>query len=317
MKKRLLICLLMGPMLVAHAAERDAPPILQQNSGQVLPSAGIEQFNIGSSPKLRSSIALIYDQQTQRPLYTKNSDALAPIASITKLMTAMVVLDAQLPLDEEISIAVADIDTLKGTHSRLRIGMSLARGELLKLALMASENRAAAALTRTYPGGVIAAIAAMNAKARELGMQNTRFLDPTGLSSSNVSTANDLVKMVAAAREYPLIHQHTTTASHSVDGWRGREMRFVNTNPLVKNASWDIGVSKTGYISEAGRCLVMEATIRQRPVIIVLLDSWGKHTRIGDANRIRKWMENAHMEDRRQRAEYKTVPQTGSREQAT
>lgn len=148
MKKRLLICLLMGPMLVAHAAERDAPPI-----GQVLPSAGIEQFNIGSSPKLRSSIALIYDQQTQRPLYTKNSDALAPIASITKLMTAMVVLDAQLPLDEEISIAVADIDTLKGTHSRLRIGMSLARGELLKLALMASENRAAAALTRTYPGG--------------------------------------------------------------------------------------------------------------------------------------------------------------------
>lgn len=307
----------MGPMLVAHAAERDAPPIPQQNSGQVLPSAGIEQFNIGSSPKLRSSIALIYDQQTQRTLYTKNSDALAPIASITKLMTAMVVLDAQLPLDEEISIAVADIDTLKGTHSRLRIGMSLARGELLKLALMASENRAAAALTRTYPGGANAAIAAMNAKARELGMQNTRFLDPTGLSSSNVSTANDLVKMVAAAREYPLIHQHTTTASHSVDGWRGREMRFVNTNPLVKNASWDIGVSKTGYISEAGRCLVMEATIRQRPVIIVLLDSWGKHTRIGDANRIRKWMENAHMGDRRQRAEYKAAPQTGLREQAT
>ncbi|MDO8293879.1 MAG: peptidase S11, partial [Gallionella sp.] len=135
-------------------------------------------------------------------------------------------------------------------------------------------------------------IAAMNDKARELGMQNTRFLDPAGLNSNNVSTAHDLVKMVAAARDYPLIHQYTTAASHSVDGWRGRELRFVNTNPLVKNASWDIGVSKTGYISEAGRCLVMEATINQRPVIIVLLDSWGKRTRIGDANRIKKWMES-------------------------
>lgn len=311
-KKRLLICLLAVHTLVAHAEEpdtnRSAPPPPQQNSEQSPPVTvpaltAIPVFKTGSSPKLHSSIALIYDQQTQRPLYTKNSDALAPIASITKLMTAMVVLDAQLPLDEAIGIAVADIDTLKGTHSRLRIGMSLTRSELLKLALMASENRAAAALARTYPGGYGAAIAAMNTKARELGMQNTRFLDPTGLNSNNVSTANDLVKMVAAARGYPLIHQYTTTASHSVDGWRGREMRFNNTNPLVKNASWDIGVSKTGYISEAGRCLVMEATINQRPVIIVLLDSWGKSTRIGDANRIKKWMEIANTEGRRQRAE--------------
>ncbi len=307
-KKKLLIGLLMGHMLVTHAAEHVANhstrSILRQNSRQELLRTGFDQagpvLKAVSSPRLHSSIALIYDQQTQSPLYTKNSDALAPIASITKLMTAMVVLDAQLPLDEEITITVADIDTLKGTHSRLRIGMSLARSELLKLALMASENRAAAALTRTFPGGTDAAIMAMNAKARELGMQSTRFLDPTGLSSNNVSTANDLVKMVAAARDYPLIHQYTTTASHSVDGWRGREMRFVNTNPLVKNASWDIGVSKTGYISEAGRCLVMGATINQRPVIIVLLDSWGKHTRIGDANRIKKWMEHAHMEASRQ-----------------
>jgi len=307
----------MGNMLVAHAAEHRANRSVQ-SSRQALLKAGIHQtgtvLKAGYSPKLYSSIALIYDQQTQLPLYTKKSDALAPIASITKLMTAMVVLDAQLPLNEEISITVADIDTLKGTHSRLRIGMSLARSELLKLALMASENRAAAALTRTYPGGTDAAIVAMNAKARELGMQNTRFLDSTGLSSNNVSTANDLVKMVLAARDYPLIHQYTTTASHSVDGWRGREMRFVNTNPLVKNASWDIGVSKTGYISEAGRCLVMEATISQRPVIIVLLDSWGKSTRIGDANRIRKWMERANTEDKRQRAEGRgqgTTPQAG------
>lgn len=290
MKKRLLVCLLAGQMLVAHAGEFDANlPALKPELVQASAISGI-----GSAPKLHSAIALIYDQQTQRPLYTKNSDAQTPIASITKLMTAMVVLDAQQPLDEEINIDVADIDMLKGTRSRLRVGMTLTRSELLKLALMASENRAANALARTYPGGYNAAISAMNDKARELGMQNTRFLDPAGLNSNNVSTAYDLVKMVTAARDYALIHQYTTAASHSVDGWRGREMRFVNTNPLVKNASWDIGVSKTGYISEAGRCLVMEATINQRPVIIVLLDSWGKRTRIGDANRVKKWMESSN-----------------------
>jgi D-alanyl-D-alanine endopeptidase (penicillin-binding protein 7) len=170
--------------------------------------------------------------------------------------------------------------------------MAFTRGELLKLALMASENRAATALARTYPGGMEAALAAMNAKARALGMRNTRFLDPSGLNSDNVSTARDLVRMVAAAREYDAICEYTTAASHSVDGRRGRALRFVNTNPLVRNASWDIGVSKTGYINEAGRCLVMEANINQRPVIIVLLDSWGKLTRVGDANRIKKWMES-------------------------
>lgn len=287
MKKILLICLLTGTMLAAHAGEYGANrAAFKPERTQANPIS-----NAGSAPKLHSAIALIYDQQTQRSLYTKNSDTQTPIASITKLMTAMVVLDAQLPLDEEISINVADIDTLKGTRSRLRIGMAYTRSELLKLALMASENRAAFALARTYPGGYNAAIAAMNAKARELGMHNTRFLGPTGLSSGNVSTAHDLVKMVAAARDYPLIHQYTTAASHSVEGRKGREMRFVNTNPLVRNASWDIGVSKTGYISEAGRCLVMEATINRRPVIIVLLDSWGKNSRIGDANRIKKWME--------------------------
>ncbi len=247
---------------------------------------------VNSVPRLKSSIALIYDQETQRPLYTKKPDEVASIASITKLMTAMVVLDAQQDLDEEIKISVADIDTLKGTHSRLRIGMTFTRSELLKLALMASENRAASALARNYPGGNAAAVKAMNAKANVLAMQNTRFLDPTGLNSDNVSTARDLVKMVAAARDYKLIHQYTTTASHSVEGSKGRELRFNNTNPLVRNASWNIGISKTGYINEAGRCLVMEAKINQRPVIIVLLDSWGKSTRIGDANRIRQWMES-------------------------
>lgn len=294
MKKILLICLLSGQMLVAHAGEFDANRTTFKHKR--IPASAIT--STGSAPRLHSSIALIYDQKTQLPLYTKNSNALAPIASITKLMTAMVVLDAQQSLDEEISITVADIDILKGTRSRLRIGMSLTRSELLKLALMASENRAAAALARTYPGGYSAAIAAMNTKARELGMQNTRFLDPAGLNSNNVSTAYDLVKMVAAASNYPLIHQYTTATSHSVDDWGRREMRFSNTNPLVRNVSWDIGVSKTGYISEAGRCLVMEAVINQRSVIIVLLDSWGKSSRIGDANRIKKWMESSNMRAR-------------------
>ncbi len=255
-----------------------------------------------SSPALRSNIALIYDEISQRPLYGKNSEMVAPIASITKLMTAMVVLDARLSMDETITIDMADMDSLKGTHSRLGIGMSFTRSELLKLALMASENRAAHALARSYPGGVSAAIRAMNAKAEALGMEDTRFRDPTGLNSDNVSTARDLVKMVAAARKYALIRVFTTTASHSVDGWGGRELRFNNTNPLVKNASWDIVVSKTGFINEAGRCLVMEAKIKQRPVIIVLLDSWGKSTRIGDANRIKKWMESSvRQDDRRSR----------------
>jgi D-alanyl-D-alanine endopeptidase (penicillin-binding protein 7) len=172
--------------------------------------------------------------------------------------------------------------------------MSLTRSEMLKLALMSSENRAALALARSYPGGPAALVAAMNAKARVLGMENTRFFDPTGLDSDNVSTAQDLVKMVSAARYYPLIHQYTTSSSHSVEGLKGRTMRFRNTNPLVRNASWDIGLSKTGYINEAGQCLVMEAKINQRPVIIVLLDSWGKRTRVGDANRIKKWMESAN-----------------------
>lgn len=246
-----------------------------------------------SSPALRSNIALIYDELSQRPLYGKNSETVAPIASITKLMTAMIVLDARLPMDEMITIDMADMDSLKGTHSRLGIGMRFSRSELLKLALMASENRAAHALARSYPGGVDAALKAMNNKSRELGMEDTRFRDPTGLNSDNVSTARDLVKMVAAARKYALIRVFTTTPSHSVDGWGGRELRFNNTNPLVKNASWDIVVSKTGFINEAGRCLVMEAKINQRPVIIVLLDSWGKSTRIGDANRIKKWMESS------------------------
>ena len=252
-------------------------------------------LKFASMPRMRSAIVLIYDENGQRALHSKNADVVAPVASITKLMTAMVVLDAKLPLDEEISIESTDISRQKRSRSRTKTGMTMSRGDLLKLALMASDNLSAAALARTYPGGTEAALAQMNAKARELGMTSSRFMDPTGLHSGNVSTANDLVKMVQAAQRYELIHRYSTATSHTVEREGKRPLRYHNTNPLVRNASWNIGLSKTGYISEAGRCLVMEARISEHPVIIVLLDSWGRNSRVGDANRVKKWMENANM----------------------
>jgi len=255
-------------------------------------------MKFAAMPRMRSSIVLIYDEQGKQSLHSKNADVVAPIASITKLMTAMVVLDAKLPLDEEISIIPQDISKAKRTRSRTRTGMTMTRGELLKLALMASDNLSAAALARTYPGGTEAALQQMNVKARELGMYSSHFMDPTGLHSGNVSTANDLVKMVRAAQSYELIHKFSTSTSHTFEQAGRRPVRFHNTNPLVRNASWDIGLSKTGYISEAGRCLVMEAKISEHPVIIVLLDSWGRNSRVGDANRVKKWMENASVRGR-------------------
>lgn len=241
---------------------------------------------------LKSSSVLVLDQKEGRMLYGKNTEAVVPIASITKLMTAMVVLDAELPLGDRLTVGEGDIDELKHTRSRLALGTTLRRDEMLKLALMASENRAASALGRTYPGGIRAFVAAMNQKAVELGMWHTRFVDSTGLSSDNVSTASDLAKMVQAAYGYRLIRDYTTETSYSVVGARGRPIQYRNSNGLVKNAHWRIGLSKTGYISEAGRCLVMLAWIAAKPVVIVLLDSWGKQTRIGDANRIKKWIES-------------------------
>jgi D-alanyl-D-alanine endopeptidase (penicillin-binding protein 7) len=258
----------------------------------------ITVMKFAKMPRMRSSIVLIYDETGKQSLHSSNADVVAPIASITKLMTAMVVLDANLSLDEEISISASDINRQKRTRSRTRVGMTLTRGELLKLALMSSDNLSAAALARTYPGGTEAALAQMNVKARELGMSSSRFMDPTGLHSGNVSTANDLVKMVRAAHSYELIHTFTTSTSHIVQRAGHRPLRFHNTNPLVRSASWDIGLSKTGYISEAGRCLVMEAKITEHPVIIVLLDSWGRNSRVGDAVRVKKWMENASLRGR-------------------
>ena len=241
---------------------------------------------------LKSRAALIFDAQQGHAIYSKNTDTIMPIASITKLMTAMVVLDAQLPLSEEITIDSADIDVLKNTRSRLKVGSSLTRQQLLRLALMSSENRAAAALGRAYPGGIEAFVSAMNNKAFELGMGNSRFVDSTGLSSANVSTARDLVKMVEAAHFYEEIRDFSTTTTHALNSpdYR-RGLKYTNSNNLVSNVQWQIGVSKTGFLSAAGRCLVMQANITGKPVIIVLLDSNGKKTRIGDAIRIKQWME--------------------------
>ncbi|HKQ98093.1 MAG TPA: D-alanyl-D-alanine endopeptidase, partial [Candidatus Polarisedimenticolia bacterium] len=243
------------------------------------------------SPEVRSNLALVWDESEAKPLYAKRPEQVAPIASITKLMTAMVVLDAGLPLDEPLAIEKADIDRVKYSKSRLPVGGRLARGELLRVALMSSDNRAAAALGRTFPGGTSACVLAMNRKAMELGMTQSRFEDTSGLSSGNVSSAGDLSRMVRAAMRYPEIREATTTAVHRVTFTNGRVLEFRNSNGLVSNKSWDIGLSKTGYINEAGRCLVMQATIAAREVVIVLLDSWGKNTRLGDANRIRHWME--------------------------
>lgn len=243
---------------------------------------------------IAAASAVVIDQEDGSLLYAKNTQAVMPIASITKLMTAMVVLDAGLPLDEVISISREDVDRLKGTTSRLRPGIRLPRREMLRLALMSSENRAASALSRHYPGGSRAFVAAMNRKARELGMGDTHFVEPTGLNPQNVSTALDLARMVNASYNYTLIRDFTTTDSIRLavhDRRRARALAFQNSNSLVRSGTWEIGLSKTGYISEAGRCLVMQARIAAKPVIIVLLDSLGKVTRIADANRIKAWME--------------------------
>jgi D-alanyl-D-alanine endopeptidase (penicillin-binding protein 7) len=251
--------------------------------------------NVNRAPQrlvLHSAAALVEDQRTGECLIQKHASAVVPIASITKLMTAMVVLDAQMDLRESIVIKPEDVDTLRKSRSRLPVGTSLTREEALLLALMASENRAAHALGRTYPGGLKSFVMAMNAKAQALGLTETRFEDPTGLSSGNVSSARNLADMVNAAYNYRLIRDFSTR-EEAVIRLRHRTLAFHNTNRLVRSNRWQIGLSKTGFIDEAGRCLVMQAQVAHRPVLIVLLDSQGKLTRLGDANRIKQWMEGA------------------------
>jgi serine-type D-Ala-D-Ala endopeptidase (penicillin-binding protein 7) len=249
-----------------------------------------------AEPKIRSSSALVIDQATGAVLYSKNESAIVPIASISKLMTAMVTLDAGLPLDEEVTITREDLPAVDAgklsvlRHSALRVGDKIKRDDLLKVALMASENRAAAALAISYPGGLERFVDAMNAKAQLLGMSDSRFVEPTGLSEQNVSSAGDLVRLVEAAHTYPLIREYSTSKSHQLRVGK-RKLSYFNTNRLVSSPTWDIGVQKTGFIRAAGRCLVMQAKIEARPLIFVLLDSVGKYTRIGDANRLRQWLE--------------------------
>ena len=239
---------------------------------------------------VRSSSVIVLDAVDSSVLYAKQAQSPLPIASITKLMTALVVLDAGQPMDEMIELTTADRRLERSSASRLAIGSKISRGDLLHLALMSSENRAAHAVARAYPGGLPACIKAMNAKARALGMKTARFTDPTGLSSGNVSSASDLAKLVAAAAADPTIRTYSTSTSHTVAVGR-QLLEFRNTNSLVNKADWAVMVQKTGYTSDAGQCLVMKTVIRERPVLIVLLNSFGKYTRVADVRRIRKWME--------------------------
>jgi D-alanyl-D-alanine endopeptidase (penicillin-binding protein 7) len=245
-----------------------------------------------NEPKLKSGSVLIVDESDSSVLYSRNSDIAAPIASITKLMTALVVLDAQQPLDESIRITEADRAFPKASFSRLSVGTTLTRGDLMHLALMSSENRAAHALGNNYPGGMPAMVAAMNAKAKALGMSSAHFVDPTGLSSQNVASPEDLSKLVIAASKNRTIREYSTDRNYAVRVQK-HLVEFRNTDRLVANPAWNIIVQKTGYIAEAGKCLVMAAVIEGRSVVIVLLDSFGKYTRVADAQRVKTWMESA------------------------
>lgn len=240
---------------------------------------------------LNSSVALVVDQDTHEVLYRKNDHAVLPIASLTKLMTGLIISEANLPMSERLTITQADVDTEKGSSSRLAVGTELSRGEMLHLALMSSENRAANALGRTFPGGLSEFVARMNSRALSLGMTDTRYVEPTGLSSRNQSSASDLAVLVAAAYKEPVLRDLSTSHGREV-AVGNRTLQYNNTNRLVKNPQWDIGLQKTGYISEAGQCLVMQAQVAGRKLIMVFLDSAGKLSRIGDAERVRKWVEN-------------------------
>lgn len=285
-----LIIILIGAILVIPGVVgfSDASKILAAHGNY-------SQSNTDRTPRnlvLRSASALVEDQMTGECLIQKKAAAIMPIASITKLMTAMVVLDAKMDLKESITIASEDVDKLRHSRSHLSVHTRLTRGEALLLALMASENRAAHALGRTYPGGLGAFVAAMNAKARSLELFETHFIDPAGIHCGNVSSARDLARMVDAAYQYNIIRDYTTRKEATIHSSR-RSIQFHNTNLLIGNPRWQIGLSKTGFIDEAGRCLVMQSQLAKRPVLIVLLDSQGKLTRYADANRIKQWMEGS------------------------
>ncbi len=275
-----------GRRKVTYQRFRHVAPVVVARSAGDMAGLGHARDPIG----LRSNVALVLDQASSQVLFEKNASVALPIASITKLMTGLVVVQAQQDMDETLTITDDDVDRLKHSSSRLRPGTRMTRGNLLHVALMSSENRAASALGRNYPGGRSAFVAAMNAKARELGMNDTRYVDSNGLSSSNVSSARDLAKLVAVAHEEALLRQYSTDPNAVVEV-SGRPMQFHNTNYLVALPDWNIGLQKTGFINEAGRCLVMQAMIQGRNVIMVFLDSKGKMSRTADAGRIRRWLE--------------------------
>lgn len=295
MKNTLLICFLsLFALPGSGVAEQKRLHLATLDSSDAPESAVAARLWEDLNPehlKLRSESALVMDR-SGNVVYAKHEDEPRPIASITKLMTAMVILDSSLSLQEPVTITREDRDLIKLTGSRLSYGATLSREQLLRLALMASENRAAHALARTWPGGESEFVATMNRKAAALGMRHSRFTDPAGLSPGNVASAKDVATMVRAARAYPLIREASTTRVTRVFPHKGRgELRFGNTNPLLANTSWSIKLSKTGYINEAGRCLAMQAEIGDQPLTIVLLNAFGKLTPYGDSNRIRKWIE--------------------------
>lgn len=269
----------------AKAPTRVAFVPAKPSFGQI---AGLHEIN--DPLDLKSSVALVIDQETKEVLLSKNDNAVLPIASLTKLMTGMIISQAKLPMDEPVTITQDDVDTEKGSRSRLAVGATLTRGEMLHLALMSSENRAAHALGRTYPGGLTAFVTQMNLKARLLGMTDTRYVEPTGLSSNNQSSARDLATLVNVAHADPLLRELSTSPGYEVAVGH-KTLQYNNTNGLVKNPTWDIGLQKTGYISEAGRCLVMQTQVAGRKIIMVFLDSAGKFSRLGDAERVRHWVE--------------------------
>jgi D-alanyl-D-alanine endopeptidase (penicillin-binding protein 7) len=251
----------------------------------------LKEADLTTSLILSSNVAFALDESNGQVLFEKNSDEAMPIASITKLMTALVVVEAKQDMNEILEVTTDDIDRIKNTSSRLPIGAKLSRADMLHIALMSSENRAASALGRNYPGGLPAFVAAMNAKAAALGMTRTRYVEPTGLSSENVASARDLAKLVIAAHAQPVLVKYSTNSAYDVDTGR-RTLHYVNSNRLIGNDDWDIELQKTGYITEAGRCLVMHVAIDERPVVMVFLDSKGSHTRFADAGRLRKWVVN-------------------------
>ena len=294
------------PARVSRAAKGSRPLVVLRNTGRGGGIRGVSTLmqveparpsfgqlyglhNTADLLDLKSSVALVLDSDTNEVLFSKNPQAVLPIASLTKLMTAVVVTEAKLPLSEALTITDDDIDTEKNSRSRLRVGTTLSRQEMLHLALMSSENRAAHALGRTYPGGLDAFVTAMNAKARALGMHDTRYVEPTGLSSRNQSSARDLATLVGAAQEHAIIREFSTSHELEVDVGN-RPTQFRTTDALVRSPSWDIMLQKTGYITEAGRCLVMQARMAGRKLIMVFLDSPGRHSHMGDAERVRRWV---------------------------